>query len=104
MKQKKPSVLSRVLRYGGNCRSLAYLAWLLSGISAVLALVPFVELFYIIRDVIRVSPDYGQATEIVRHGWLAVGFALLSMLVYRYTISSKSSLIWLPPEGRQALV
>ena len=82
MKQKKPSVLSRVLRYGGNCRSLAYLAWLLSGISAVLALVPFVELFYIIRDVIRVSPDYGQATEIVRHGWLAVGFALLSMLVY----------------------
>ena len=82
MKEKKPSALQQVLQYAGRYRSLSYLSWLLSGLSAVLGLLPFVELFYILREVVLVAPNYAQATGIVRHGWLAVGFALLAMLVY----------------------
>ena len=82
MKEKKPSALQQVLQYAGAYRGLNYLGWLLSGISAVLALLPFAELFFILREVVQAAPNFAQATGIVHHGWMAVLFALLSMLVY----------------------
>lgn len=51
-----------------------------------LALFPFVFLFFIIREVIEVSPHYAQATGIVYNGWMAVLSALLAMLVYFATL------------------
>lgn len=68
--------------YAGRHRYLTYLALLLSAVSAVLALFPFVFLFYIIREVLEVAPNYAQATGVVQNGWLAVAFAVASILVY----------------------
>lgn len=68
--------------YAGGHRYLTYLSLLLSAVSAVLALFPFVFPFRIIREVIAVAPDYAQATHIVHNGWMAAGFALLSIVVY----------------------
>ena len=68
--------------YAGNHRYLTYLSLLLSAVSAVLALFPFVFLFLIIRDVIEVSPNYAQAANMVRNGWMAVLFAVVSILIY----------------------
>ena len=79
---KKQSNLSQLMGYAGNHRYLTYLSLLLSAVSAVLALFPFVFLFFIIREVIEVSPNYAQATNIVRNGWMAVLFALVSILIY----------------------
>lgn len=79
---KKQSNLSQLMGYAGGHRYLTYLSLLLSAASAVLALFPFVFLFFIIREVIEVSPNYAQATHIVHNGWMAVGFALLSIVVY----------------------
>ena len=82
MKEKKPSGLRELLRYAGGCRALTYASWVLSGVSAALALLPFVYLFFIIREVVRVAPDFSRATGVVRNGWMAVLFALLGILVY----------------------
>lgn len=79
---KKQSNLSQLMTYAGNHRYLTYLSLLLSAISAVLTLFPFVFLFFIIREVVESAPDYAQATHIVHNGWMAVSFALLSILVY----------------------
>lgn len=79
---KKQSTLSQLMGYAGNHRYLTYLSLLLSTVSAVLALFPFVFLFFIIREVIEVSPDYTQAVNVVRNGWMAVLFALVSILIY----------------------
>ena len=79
---KKQSNLSQLMGYAGNHRYLTYLSLLLSAVSAVLALFPFVFLFFIIREVIEVSPDYTQAVNVVRNGWMAVLFALVSILIY----------------------
>ena len=78
---KKQSNLSELMHYAGKRRILTYLSLLLSAASAVLALFPFVFLFYIIREVIAVYPDFGQATQIVHNGWMAVLFAVLAILV-----------------------
>lgn len=79
---KKPSNLSQLMGHAGGYRYLTYLSLLLSIISAVLALFPFVFLFFIIREVLEVAPDYAQATGVIRNGALAVAFAVVSILVY----------------------
>ena len=79
---KKQSNLSQLMGYAGNHRYLTYLSLLLSAVSAVLALFPFVFLFFIIQEVIEVSPDYTQAINVVRNGWMAVLFALVSIMIY----------------------
>lgn len=79
---KKESNLKELMRYAGRHRFLTYLSLLLSAASAVLALFPFVFLFRIIQEVIAVAPDFSRAGHVVHNGWLAVGFALLSIVVY----------------------
>ena len=79
---KKESNLKELMHYAGRHRFLIYLSLLLSAASAVLALFPFVFLFRIIQEVIAVAPDFPRAGHVVHNGWLAVGFALLSIVVY----------------------
>ncbi len=79
---KKQSSLSQLMGYAGKHRYLTYLSMLLSGVSAVLGLFPFVFLFFIIREVLEAAPDYARAVHVVHNGWMAVLFAVLSILVY----------------------
>ena len=68
--------------YAGSYKKLTYMSLVLSALSSVLALMPFVCLWRIIREVLEVQPDFSQATGIVRNGWMAVLFAVLAWLVY----------------------
>ena len=68
--------------YAGHYKTLTYLSLALSALSSVLALIPFVCLWRIIREVLAVQPDFSRATGIVRNGWMAVLFAVLAWLVY----------------------
>ena len=82
MKKKKQRGLSALLEYAGGYRRLTYLSLILSALSSLLALLPFVFLWRIIRELLELWPDYSQATGIVRNGWMAVLFAVLAWLVY----------------------
>ena len=82
MKEKKQSALSALLEYAGGFKILTYLSLLLSALSSVLSLMPFVFLWRIIREVLEVQPDFSRATGIVHNGWMAVLFAVLAALVY----------------------
>ena len=79
---KKQSDLSRLMGYAGNYRYFTYASWVLSGASALVALVPFVYIWKILRDVLDAAPNYAQAVNIPHYGWLAVLFAVLSYLIY----------------------
>ncbi|MDE5989995.1 MAG: ABC transporter ATP-binding protein/permease [Clostridia bacterium] len=81
MKKKKGN-LSELMQFAGKHKYLTYSSWILSVISAALALVPFVYVFFIIKEVIDVAPDFAQATHIVFNGWMAVVFAIASIIVY----------------------
>ena len=82
MKEKKQSALSALLEYAGSYKILTFLSLILSALSSVLSLMPFVFLWRIIREVLEVQPDFARATGIVRNGWMAVLFAVLAALVY----------------------
>ncbi len=79
---KKQSNLSRLMDYAGGHRILTYLSWVLSVMSALLALVPFWYIWRIIHDILEVSPDFSQAGNVTRYGWSAVLFAVISIVVY----------------------
>ena len=79
---KKKSSLSRLFEYAGNYKYLTVLSWILSAVSAWIALVPFYYIWRIIKEVLAVVPDYSQAQNLKGYGWAAVGFALLSMIIY----------------------
>lgn len=79
---KKQSNLSRLMGYAGRHKILTYLSWILSVISALLALVPFWYIWRIIHDILEVSPDFSRAYSITHYGWQAVGFAVISVIVY----------------------
>ena len=80
MKKKKGNI-AELMQYAGKAKLLTYSSWVLSVISAALALVPFVYIFFIIKEVIEVAPDFSQATNIVFNGWMAVVFAVASIIV-----------------------
>lgn len=79
---KKQSILSRLMEYAGNFQFLTYSSWLLSALSALIALVPYWYIWCIIYDVLNVYPDFEKAQSLPHYGLMAVLFALLSMLIY----------------------
>ena len=79
---KKESSLSKLFAYAGKFRYLTIASWILSVISACLALIPFYYIWRIMKEVLSVAPDFGKAAHLKEYGWAAVGFAILSMLVY----------------------
>ena len=79
---KKQSDLSRLMGYAGNYRYFTYASWVLSAASALVALVPFVYIWKILRDVLNAAPNYAQAVNSPHYGWMAVLFAVLSYLIY----------------------
>ena len=79
---KKRSDFSRLMGYAGGHRVFTYASLVLSAASALVALVPFVYIWKILRDVLAVAPDYAQAVNIPHYGWMAVLFAVLAYLIY----------------------
>ena len=79
---KKQSSLAKLFAYAGNYKYLTILSWILSVISAWIALVPFYYIWKIIREVLNAAPDYSQAEHLSSYGWSAVLSALLSMVIY----------------------
>lgn len=82
MKEKKQSTLSKLMKIAGNHKYFSYLSCALAAISAWVALIPFYDIWRIVKEVLEVRPDFGKAVHITSYGWQAVGFALLSMLIY----------------------
>ena len=82
-KAKGKGNLSVLMDYAGRRRVLTYLSWVLSAVSALTALVPFIFVWLIVREVIEADGNFAAVQgSLSVYGWWAVGSALISMLVY----------------------
>lgn len=79
---KKQSNLSHLLMIAGSYRYLTYASWILSAISALIALVPYYFIWQVMREVLEVAPDFSRAQNLTYNGWMAVMFAVIAVLVY----------------------
>ena len=82
MKSKKKSAFSKLMELAGNHKYFSYASCVLAVISAWVALIPFYNVWCIIKEILEVRPDFSKATHITSYGWQAVGFALLAMVFY----------------------
>lgn len=82
MKEKKRNSFSVLMHYAGSNKYFLYAAVVLAVISAWIALIPFYDIWRIIKEVLEVRPNFSEAVNISRYGWQAVGFALLGMVFY----------------------
>ncbi len=79
---KKESNLKRLLRYAGGYKYLTIASWILSALSALAALLPFVYIWKVIKEVLDVAPNYKDVQDLSHNGWMAVVFAAAAILIY----------------------
>ena len=79
---KRPSELHELFQYAGAYKYLSIASWLLSAGSALLALVPFVYIWRIIDEALAVAPRFNEAVNMAHYGWMALAYALLSIIIY----------------------
>ena len=79
---KKESNLKRLLEYAGSYKYLTIASWILSALSALVALLPFVYIWKVIKEVLDVAPNYRDVQDLSHNGWMAVGFAVAAILIY----------------------
>ena len=60
MTQKKKTGISRLLEFGGRYRWMTVVACILSGLSSVLMLCPFLCIWLVLRDVLAALPDLSE--------------------------------------------
>lgn len=83
MKQKKQaSPLSRLIVYAGKYKGLLFSGLLLSAVAMILGMAPYVCIWLVVKELIAVAPNWTQATQIGKYGWMAFAFAVGGILVY----------------------
>lgn len=79
---KKQSNLSKLMGYAEGHKKLTLFGCILSGIAAVLGLVPYICVWLVARDALSAYPDMTEAAGVVKWGWMAVWFAVGNIAVY----------------------
>ena len=84
MTQKKKTGISRLLEFGGRYRWMTVVACILSGLSSVLMLCPFLCIWLVLRDVLAALPDLStvDVAAMTLYGWAALGLAVGGFLLY----------------------
>ena len=78
MTQKKKTGISRLLEFGGRYRWMTVVACILSGLSSVLMLCPFLCIWLVLRNVLAALPDLStvDVEAMTLYGWAALGLAV----------------------------
>ena len=81
---KKDSEISGMFKYAGNRHWLTVAGMILAGISTVLSMIPFICIWFVVRDVINalMAGNIKLAVNSGIYAWAAVGFSVLSILLY----------------------
>lgn len=79
--EKKKFILKRFTPYMGKKKVLLPLSLVLSGISTILNIVPFVLVWYIARDILSASQSI-EISNISFYAWLAFGSAIGGIVIY----------------------
>ena len=82
MKEKKQNEIAVLLKYAGKYKVLTFLGMFLSAVAMIMGMAPYVCIWLAARDLISVAPNWTQATEISKYGWMAFGFSFGGIFVY----------------------
>ena len=80
----KQQTIKRLLQYAGSRRGLLPMSLMLSGLSALVSFVPYIMVFFVMRDVISAvaAKEAVNAAALTRYGLWAVGSAAAGFVLY----------------------
>ncbi|MGP1455435.1 MAG: ABC transporter ATP-binding protein [Treponema sp.] len=80
----KQQTIRRLLRYAGNSKGLLPLSLVLSGVSALVSFVPYIMVFFVMRDVISAvaTKEAVNAFALAGYGFWAVCSAVVGFVLY----------------------
>ena len=61
---KKESSMQKLFAHAGNYKYLTIASWILSAVSALIALLPFYDIWRIMQEVVLAAPDYSKAQNL----------------------------------------
>ena len=68
--------------YAGKHKYFTYASWALAAFSAFVALLPFIYIWKIVKEVLDVAPNFSEAVGLVKNGVMAMFFAVAAFLIY----------------------
>lgn len=68
--------------YAGKHKYFTYASWVLAALSAFVALLPFIYIWKIVKEVLDVAPNFSEAVGLVKNGVMAMFFAVAAFLIY----------------------
>ena len=70
------------MEYAGKHKYFTYASWALAALSAFVALLPFIYIWKIVKEVLDVAPNFSEAVGLVKNGVMAMVFAVAAFLIY----------------------
>ena len=90
MKGERQNDISELLAFAGSRKVLTFIGLILSGISMLFSMVPYICIWLTARSLIEAAPHWREAVDITRYGWTAFIFAFGGIAIPRFS-SPKST-------------
>ena len=81
-KNRQRNPIMRLLDFAGGYKKLTILGCVLSGVNALCAIAMLVCVWFVLRDLIAVAPDWSAAPNATGYGIAAFAFALAGLVIY----------------------
>lgn len=81
-KEKKPSIFSRLFHYGAGVKQYTIIGMVLSCVSAVVGLLPFVFIWLCVKELFTSYPAISGDSDALRYAAWAVATAIGAILIY----------------------
>ena len=73
--RKKKTGMARCLELASQHKGLVFISGILAAAAAVCSFLPYLSIYFIMRELIGVFPDMANAnmSVVLRYGWMALG-------------------------------
>ena len=86
MNEKKKNNVAVLLEYAGSYKVLTFLGMLFSAIAMVAGMLPYICIWLVLRELINVAPEWSEAVNISRYGWMAFISAFGGIVIYFFAL------------------
>lgn len=76
------AAVARLLDFAGSRKNLGIFGCVLAGVNGIFVVMPLVCVWFVLRDLVAVAPDWGAAEGLAFWGWLAFAFSAAGLFVY----------------------
>lgn len=89
-KTKSKTGLARCMELASDRKGVIFLSALLSSLAAIASFIPYIAVYFMIREILNVFPDLVQLDmgRIMNYGWLALAGIVANILLYFLAIFS----------------